>query len=320
MVWEFSSVQLDSSVKQFSLFMRYRFDREEEEPPTIQIQTICQREVPDSVRDNLNWEDTSPEERQSAPSEEYIEYIKQLNAEIDLLATDLFNLARWRCGIRGGPISLVSDWRYMRWHRQDGSELLANDWWLNRQIVASVFPISLPHFQQIQVNDDIRSAITQEFDQDTHQPLYHDLFREAWQNQNGNPRSSLVMGVAAAETAIKTAMTDLNPSLTWLVENLQSPPLDKMLRDYMCQLPARCTFDGRVRRLPKRLINLIRKGVESRNRLVHGRGTTISKDDLRETLHAVSDLLYLLDYYRGEEWALERISPAVLSAIRAGTA
>ena len=110
------------------------------------------------------------------------------------------------------------------------------------------------------------------------QPLYHDLFREAWQNQRDSPRSALVMGVAAAETGFKTSLIDLNPSVSWIVENLQSPPLDRMLRDYMAQLPARNRLNGEVRRPPNKVISKIKKGIELRNKLVHGREETVKTE------------------------------------------
>jgi hypothetical protein len=124
------------------------------------------------------------------------------------------------------------------------------------------------------------------------------------------------MGIAAAETGFKTALCDLNPTVTWIVKNLPSPPLDRMLRDYMAQLPARNQINGEVRRPPQKIISTIKKGIELRNNLVHGREDTVTTEDVRKILEAVRDLLYMLDYYRGHDWALERLTPEVAASLK----
>jgi hypothetical protein len=47
-------------------------------------------------------------------------------------------------------------------------------------------------------------------------PLYHDLFREAWEQCDSNPRSALVIGIAAAELGIKRCIGTLIPGAEWL--------------------------------------------------------------------------------------------------------
>ncbi|MFQ2791933.1 hypothetical protein ACK302_15690, partial [Aeromonas caviae] len=50
--------------------------------------------------------------------------------------------------------------------------------------------------------------------------------------------------------------------------------------------------------------------------LVHGREETVTTEDVREMLEAVRDLLYMLDYYRGHGWAMERLSPEVAANLQ----
>jgi hypothetical protein len=89
-----------------------------------------------------------------------------------------------------------------------------------------------------------------------------------------------------------------------------------MLRDYMAQLPARNQINGEVRRPPIKVISTIKKGIELRNKLVHGREETVTTDEVREMLEAVRDLLYMLDYYRGHDWAMERLSHEVAASLK----
>jgi len=125
-----------------------------------------------------------------------------------------------------------------------------------------------------------------------------------------------VTAVAAAETGVKECIASLVPGAGWLVGELPSPPIVKILREYIKQLPAKCKIDGAVRRPPKDLITKVNKAVEKRNKLVHGNQVEIEFGELRELLAAVSDLLYLLDYYNGHEWALRHVSADTLDQLR----
>jgi hypothetical protein len=58
------------------------------------------------------------------------------------------------------------------------------------------------------------------------EPVAHELWREAWNLRHTNPRSSLVIGVAAAEVGLKQLIAASVPDAASLVENIPSPPLD----------------------------------------------------------------------------------------------
>ncbi|MDI7278258.1 MAG: hypothetical protein QME94_19950, partial [Anaerolineae bacterium] len=64
-------------------------------------------------------------------------------------------------------------------------------------------------------------------------PLAHELLREAWSQRRDNPRSALVIAVAAAETGVKEFIANLVPQARWLATELPSPPLRKILKDYL---------------------------------------------------------------------------------------
>jgi hypothetical protein len=63
-------------------------------------------------------------------------------------------------------------------------------------------------------------------------PLGHELFSEAWAQRMVNRRSSLVIGIAAAESGFKEFVGKLLPQANWLIQNIQSPPLVKMLVEF----------------------------------------------------------------------------------------
>jgi len=144
------------------------------------------------------------------------------------------------------------------------------------------------------------------------EPLAHQLLREAWNLRHGNPRASLVIGVAAAEVGMKQLIAALVPDARWLVEELPSPPLSTMVKDYLKELPIRADVPP-ARRSPKHLRRLLHDAVEARNQVVH-RGTTPAVS-LRETLTGIREFLYLLDFYCGHSWAIERLSVETRAAL-----
>jgi hypothetical protein len=141
------------------------------------------------------------------------------------------------------------------------------------------------------------------------EPVAHQLLREAIDVSAGNVRSSVVICIAAVESGFKHLVTDLVPHASWLVENLPSPPLLKMLSDYLPSLPVRNRFDqGKVYGPPKYVRRLLQRAVEDRNKVAHTGSSTLDWRELKETLDAAGDLLYLFDYYAGQAWALEHVS------------
>ena len=66
---------------------------------------------------------------------------------------------------------------------------------------------------------------------DTDEPLGHELLREAILNRKANPRSSLVLAVAAAEVGFKQFAARVFPDAAWILE-LPTSPLTEMLAKF----------------------------------------------------------------------------------------
>jgi hypothetical protein len=144
------------------------------------------------------------------------------------------------------------------------------------------------------------------------EPVAHELWRESWNLRHANPRSSLVIGVAAAEVGLKQLIAALVPDAASLVENIPSPPLDVMMRKVLPTLPIRADV-GPGRRAPRHLRTAITTAVEDRNRVVHLGATP--RGDLRGTLLAIREFLYLLDRYSGQPWADAMLTQTTRSAL-----
>jgi hypothetical protein len=145
-------------------------------------------------------------------------------------------------------------------------------------------------------------------------PFAHVLLREAWDLRITNPRSSILFGVAAAEIGVKQAIMTLVPDASYLVEKLLLPPLDDLLKNYVPILPVSRRFEDAPPSIPDWVRKAVKKGVEDRNKLAHRPlgGTEVVEElkfeNLTRLLVAVHNLLLLLDFYCGKEWAAELLS------------
>lgn len=129
---------------------------------------------------------------------------------------------------------------------------------------------------------------------DANEPLGHELFLEAWQNKNSNPRSALIIGIAAAEVGFKQCVVKLVPGAVWLITECPSPPLTIMLSRYLPSLPVKLKIQGQVVRPPKTIRRALATGVEARNKTTHAGASLLKGEELEEMLLCVRDLLSLV--------------------------
>jgi hypothetical protein len=143
-------------------------------------------------------------------------------------------------------------------------------------------------------------------------PLGHELYSEAWALRSSSPRSSLLIAIAAAETGIKEFITSIEPGATWLLQNIQSPPLIKMLTKYLPALLIENGIRTSFCKPPKTLLSKLEEAIELRNQIAHGGRVDLKHDVIGDVLHVVSDLLWMLDVFSGHEWARAFVRPEVL--------
>lgn len=238
---------------------------------------------------------------------EYKPFLWDIRDRLDEAVTIQLNRIRWRLGIKGGPVSLKSDWSFLYYDRPNHSAAYEMPGRLNSQVSGGDDESSF-RFTEDAIGENTLADIQND------ELLAHTLLREAWSSRKTAPRSALVIAVAAAEVGFKETMSSLVPQTTWLLENCPSPSLAKMMSNLIPTWPARETFQGFVLPPPKRISKAINDGVEQRNKVVHSRGG-LPDGLLQRTVDAVRDFLYLLDYYRGEKWAIDRISPVTIAEL-----
>jgi hypothetical protein len=164
------------------------------------------------------------------------------------------------------------------------------------------------------LNDLLRDEIDALVRRKVREPLGQELFREAWAQKYINPRSSLAIGISALEAGIKELIADLVPDAAWLAKHAPTPPVYKILKNYLPQLPAREKVSDQVI-VPSKLLKVVNEWVERRNRMVHGNPEVVEPDDLKELLLVVRDVLWLCDYYRGSKWAIDYLRPQTREAL-----
>lgn len=216
------------------------------------------------------------------------------------------SILRWRSGLSEGT---TDPFRNRREHlSQDGEA------WLEVGMARSAIATLLPGPRQIEVSPELERQVVGLVSERNDEPLGHQLFREAWNQRDLHPRSALVIGVAAAEVGLKKLIGTLVPHAQWLVDEIQTPSLSKMLRKYLPTLPVKAKVQGKKIAPPGNLIKKLERAVERRNKLVHAGEAPPNREELEEMLRAVDDFLWICDAYAGHIWVAEYISADTYAA------
>lgn len=156
-------------------------------------------------------------------------------------------------------------------------------------------------------------AVKALLDAERTEPLAHQLLREAHDVRGSHPRSALVIGMAALENGVKDFLVRVDPSegLRRVLEKLPAPSVKTFFTTILPGLSMpRGSEENPVTfpRLPDGLIETIKHANGARNRVVHvWTSETVDTELVDRALKMVRDLLYLMDYYAGQEWALRHV-------------
>jgi hypothetical protein len=216
-------------------------------------------------------------------------------------------LARWRTNRRGGPNPIrMATPNSFAWS-VDGA-----DW---KMVADSIsLKIKFLHSTHKWSTDDAQFLQT-EVVKGSNEPLGHELLREADVNRESNPRSCLILGVAAAEVGFKQFSSKVLPDTAWLFE-LPSPPLTEMINRFPWpQLKLR--INEQVPAVPDLIVDELKKAVNLRNKVVHLGVANLSPDTLDSILDAVSDFLYFLDGVQSAQtWPFSFVRQNVVSQFK----
>jgi hypothetical protein len=193
------------------------------------------------------------------------------------------------------------------WYSEDGNRW--SRYSLVRSLRIAVEEITrIIHAENVQIDEVVRKI-----EAGADEPLGRQLFREAWRQVGTNPRSALVIGVTAAEVGLKRLIATLLPGTGWLMDEIPTPPVGKILRKFLPTLQVKAKrIDGGPIMPPRELIRRIEEAVEYRNDVVHAGKPPPTRQELAGMLRAISDFLWMCDIYLGEHWAARHISPETM--------
>ncbi|WP_028209050.1 hypothetical protein [Paraburkholderia nodosa] len=237
------------------------------------------------------------------------DFIKRASKLLSRAVHRVAHLVRWRTDAYGPHSPLAS--REMYWSR-DG------ELWNFAPRGVSI------HLEHIKTDRSFGQAEKADIDQliesDWAAPLHHEMFREAWQQRLANPRSSMVIGVASLEIGVKHCIGRLVPDARWLAEKAPSPPIVAIIKEMFPSLPAKCALPKGATLLPAFVEDKLRSAVKIRNDLAHAGKFTVTTDSIEEILVCIKDMLWLIDFLCGYEWAYNHIREETRAAIEGNAA
>lgn len=224
-------------------------------------------------------------------------------AESDLASqTDRFlKLLRWRQGV-DAPGEVV-DHRTIYWKVGNGEDQIAplDGGPLEPTTVQGMFGIRWDGVYPSDLQE-LWSAY------DLTEPLGHVLLREAATLATESPRSSILIMTTALETAVKMHISKIVSNTGWLMEEMPSPPIHKVLRSYLPLIHQANGNEVEYWAKVKPFINKVEHLFNVRNKVAHTgkipkKVGKVEVGSIQDYLELVSDMLYLLDVLDGHEWA-----------------
>lgn len=137
------------------------------------------------------------------------------------------------------------------------------------------------------------------------EPLGHSLLHEAQRASERDPRAALLMCASALEAGLKEHISERVPEAEWMVLNMPSPPMHKILKQYLPQLYP--NVNGLQWSDWKNQFSDIQKLIETRNLLAH-KGSFAEEVPLDAYIVATRNVLILCDFLRGNEWAADHMT------------
>jgi hypothetical protein len=269
------------------------FVRDGQEPVAAVCAATCVAEIEATIATKLAIG------AQGSLSSSELSALDDILGELRTLLRSTIDLFRWRNGLADGPTNAAQN--VQAFYSGDGKR------WLEISLARSVV-ITVGIASKTTLTDVPPEEIVRMVEAGDREPVAHQLLREAWELRRSNPRSALAIGIAAAEIGVKDLIVSLIPDAQWLVKETPSPPVVKILREYLPMLPVRGRLKEKTLKPPSELITLIKKGIEYRNGLVHAGASLPDWKELDSILRAVNDLLWVCALYAGAGWAGSYIS------------
>tara|TARA_R110002072_G_scaffold22400_39_gene78635 strand:- start:259 stop:1320 length:1062 start_codon:yes stop_codon:yes gene_type:complete len=171
----------------------------------------------------------------------------------------------------------------------------------------SEFSVNISQPRPIEMSGASRGKMAEIVNKGAHEPIAHDLMREAGELMSRTPRSALLVAFAALETGIKIQLVRMIPDASALIDKMPSPPLVTLLQEVLPKTIAAKGLPAAHFPLKKDAKDYLRKWVTQRNQVTHGLKHSVDANSVEEFIRFAKDILYLLDDLDGQNWALTHL-------------
>jgi hypothetical protein len=257
---------------------------------TLLCEGLSQREVKKSVQDAFERATAG-----TALDSTHRAFFNEVLSELHDYMLPTVKILRWRCSVMDTPISPF----------RDGKEAYSFDGaaWRETPRYAVSFRISFGHPQKSKISETICKEIVRLVGQGASESFERTMFREAWNLRETYPKATLVIGVAAAEIGFRHLVGKVGGRKGILT----------LLTKYWPQ-PSPIPVVGGIQIKPSpTLLSILRSGIHKRDAVVHNGAAAPDRDELRDILWGISQLLWIWDFYSGHAWALEHILESSLT-------
>ncbi len=285
---------------------RSNFDRGFSYCDVFATREISEKLLKDFKKVEIQWINSNKEHiplNQIKVTKNYKDYLQSIAEELGNTAIKLIGLIKWINNSLGPHGSFGEPG--VSWS-------IDNDKWYHSPIKFMSFLTK--HVKTLNLETDKKKTLVNYLNKGITEPGCYELFREAWDLRASDPRSSLVIGVASVEVGVKTVIIKLNPLSKWLMDEIQTPYIIKIIKNYLKELPEIKKINNNVI-FPKSIIKTIQIMNDERNKIVHAGSRPPNSKDLENMLEDIRDFLHLLDYYCGFDFALSFIRPEKLQEI-----
>lgn len=276
-----------------------------EQTPNPLVNRLLEDLANDAFQPATEWERHGQRDLELLGPPAFRQFVDNIQSALNVCARSAVSLMQWRLCRDGPPNPLVGGGRL--WWSLD------NENWRAIPGVAGSVAGQAVCFAPIKPH--VRSELCSLLIQGSTEPLGHELLREAKQLGARSSRGAFVVAIMAAEVGVKQHISKMLPETEWMLANIQSPPLFKLLEEQLPKTPGRLTFGGKVVAPPLSLRQRLRNAVNIRNDIVHKGFHGSAQAKLHDLVDDVRDVLYLLDYYQGHEWALSFIRSEVVKEL-----
>jgi len=246
------------------------------------------------------------------PDDDVASILRPLQERLLIAVNRVVGVLRWRFA-RPGPPARPLKFEFSL----DGTKW-SEPWW-------GLGSLSLPYF----VAHDAPPAKVREtavvIESGAEAPLAWELFYEALALQSSSARAAFLLAITAAEVGIKEFGGRRSSSERWLLDEIPSPPMEKLVGGYLAAF-IRVEVSTKKKQpqvVPDWIQNELTGAATKRNKLVHSRKGfepeyRPTEEHVRKLLACVMDLLYVLDWFAGEDWAFGLLSEETASCYPQG--